>query len=84
MYIKGFSITDTKKSFPIQDHYCIAWHDPKSITWSWLIWWTPPWRLKNGTLMSCSCGIEGGITIKIVKNIFGIWHFDAQEKMMIK
>ncbi len=27
-----------------QAHYVIAAiHSPKSITWSWLIWWFPPW-----------------------------------------
>jgi len=73
MNILGFMISDTKKSFPHQDHYCIGYHDPKSITWSWCLWWTPPWRYKSRTNMN-----------KFRHRVVGYFYFSTQEKMIRK
>jgi len=76
MNIIGFSISDTKTNFPEQDHYSMAYHDPKSLTWSWIIWWTPPWRLKNRTPTMIFP------KARFLSKIIGCWHFDTQRKMM--
>jgi len=46
MKYKGLSLTDTRLKFENQDFYSLAYQDPNSITWSWLVWWTPPWRTR--------------------------------------
>lgn len=73
MNIKGFSITDSKKSFPTQDHYCMAYHDRNSATWSWIIWWTPPWRSKNRTNMN-----------SLKNKLLGSIYFKKQDKVFYK
>ncbi|CAM0060165.1 hypothetical protein VPHK460_0220 [Vibrio phage K460] len=67
----GFKVGDTKKHFPTQNHYCISYHDPRSITWSWLFWWTPPWRLKRNP------------RLKPHHKVFGFFHFARQDKMIV-
>lgn len=62
----GFKISDTRKYFPTQDEYCISYHDPRSITWSWALYWIPPWRVKN---------------TKIKHKLVGLFFFRKQEKM---